>query len=72
MIRTEFARNRSARKNLPVLGAIKFGMMNFTSPNVRQLDMSRAARVLDGYGVKESLLPPDYQSTPVVAMIRFN
>jgi len=71
-IRTEFSRNRSARKNLPVLGAIKFGMMNFMLNNVRQLDMSRAAKVLTGNGVKESLLPQGYKSLPDVAMIRFD
>jgi len=71
-IRTEFSQNRSARKNLPVLGPIKFGMMNFTSNNVRQQDMSRNAKILTGNGVKENLLPPGYKSLPEVAMTRFD
>ncbi len=59
IIRTEFARNKAARKNLPMIGAIKFGMMNFGSPTVKPMDISRTARTLPGNGVKDSLLPPN-------------
>jgi len=72
MIRTDFARDKTARKNLPILGAIKFGMMNFTSNNIKQYDMSRSARVLIGNCVKENLLPPNYKSFPGTAMLRFD
>ena len=68
----EFARNKTARKNLPILGAIKFGMMNFGSDTVRQMDMSRTARMLPGNRVKENLLPPNYTSFPESAMIRYD
>ena len=71
-IRTEFSQKRSDRKNLPVMGAIKFGMMNFTSNNVGQLNISRTARMLTGNGVKENLLPPGYQSLPEIAMLRYD
>jgi hypothetical protein len=71
-IRTEFAMNKAARKNLPILGGFKFGMMNFGSDSVRRLDMSKMARVLPGNGVKEEILSPNYTSFPELAMIRYD
>ena len=57
---------------MPIIGAIKFGMMNFTSNGVKPLDMSRTAKVLAGNGVKESLLSPDYNLFPEIAIVRFD
>jgi len=54
------------------MGAIKFGMMNFTSNNVRQFNISLTARVPAGNGVKENLLSPGYKSLPEVAMLRYD
>jgi len=71
-IRTEFAMNKAARKNLPILGGFKFGMMNFGSESVRRMDMSKMARVLPGNGVKEEILSPNYTSFPELAMIRYD
>jgi len=71
-IRTEFTMNKAARKNLPILGGFKFGMMNFGSDSVRRLDMSKMARVLPGNGVKEEILSPNYTSFPELAMIRYD
>ena len=47
-------------------------MMNFASNGVKQLNMTRSAKVLAGNGVKENLLPVDYKSFPEIAMVRFN
>jgi len=71
-IRTEFAADRTARKNLPIIGSVKFGMMNFASITVKQLDMLKTARILEGNGLKDHLLPPGYQSFPEVAMLRYD
>ena len=71
-IRTEYARDKGARRDLPQLGPIKFGMFNYTSKNVRPQDMMRTARVLLGNGVKENILPPQYISFPETAMIRYD
>jgi len=60
-----------ARKDLPQLGAMKFGMFNYTSKNVRPQDLSRTAKKTLGNGVRESILPPDYVAFPDEAMTRF-
>jgi len=70
-IRTEFARDKTSRKDLPQLGPIKFGMFNYTSKKVKPQDLSRTARTMLGNGVKESILLPQYVSFPDTAMIRF-
>ena len=60
-IHTEFARDKFARENLSVTSPIKFRMRNFTSPNVEQLDMSWAARVLNESRMNKNMLPIDYE-----------
>ncbi len=50
-IRTEFARDKTSRKDLPQLGPMKFGMFNYTSKKVKPHDLSRTARTLLGNGV---------------------
>jgi hypothetical protein len=70
-IRTEFSKDKTARKDLPQLGAMKFGMFNYTSGNVKPQDLSRTAKTTLGNGVRESLLPPDYVAFPDEAMTRF-
>jgi hypothetical protein len=64
--------NKAARKNLLILGGVKFGMKNFGSESVRKLDMSKMARVLPGNGVKAEILSPNYTSFPELAMIRYD
>jgi hypothetical protein len=70
-IRVEFSKNKSTRKDLPQLGAIKFGQFNYTSRNIKPQDLSRTAKTTLGNGVRESILPPTYKSFPDEAMTRF-
>jgi len=70
-IRVEFSKDKTARKDLPQLGAMKFGMFNYTSGNVKPQDLSRTAKTTLGNGVRESILPPDYVAFPDEAMTRF-
>jgi len=70
-IRVVFSDDKTARKDLPTLGPMKFGMFNYTSTNVRPQDLSRTATTTLGNGVRESILPPDYVVFPDEAMTRF-
>jgi hypothetical protein len=70
-IRVMFAKDKMARKDLPQLGAMKFGQFNYTSKNVRPQDLSRTAKKTLGNGVRENVLPPDYVGFPEEAMTRF-
>jgi len=70
-IRVMFSEDKTARKDLPQLGPMKFGMFNYTSTNVRPQDLSRTAKTTLGNGVRESILPPDYVAFPDEAMTRF-
>jgi hypothetical protein len=47
-------------------------MRNFTSPNVEQLDVLWATRVLNESRMNKNTLPIDYKSTPEVAIIKFD
>jgi hypothetical protein len=70
-IRVTFSEDKTARKDLPQLGPMKFGMFNYTSRNVKPQDLSRTAKTTLGNGVRESILPPDYVAFPDEAMTRF-
>jgi hypothetical protein len=70
-IRVMFSKDKMARKDLPQLGAMKFGQFNYTSKNVRPQDLSRTAKKTLGNGVRENILPPDYVMFPEEAMTRF-
>jgi len=70
-IRVMFSNDKMARKDLPQLGAMKFGQFNYTSKNVRPQDLSRTAKKTLGNGVRENILPPDYGMFPEEAMTRF-
>ena len=66
-----FSEDKTARKDLPQLGPMKFEMSNYTSTNVRPQDLSQTAKTTLGNGVRESILPPDYVAFPDEAMTRF-
>jgi len=70
-IRVEFSQDKTKRKDLPQLGAMKFGMFNYTSKNVRPQDLTRTAKITLGNGVRETILPPNYVAFPDEAMTRF-
>jgi len=69
-IRVEFSQDKTKRKDLPQLGAMKFGMFNYTSENVRPQDLTRTARITLGNGVRETTIPPNYVAFPEEAMTR--
>jgi len=66
-----FSEDKTAQKDLPQLGPMKFGMFNYTSKNVKPQDLSRTAKTTLGNGVRESILPPNYVAFPDEAMTRF-